>query len=156
GASNGGYGAFRMTGGSFTQSRFMFGGTSATTAAGGIGVGLVAGGTVNSNGYLILSRAGNSIGQLVVTGGLVDHTSASQNIYIGLAGTAAARAELTVAGGMIDNAGRSVSFSGGSFNVTAGAIGTLNLNAGTLLTNSIVQGSTASTSAVNFNGGTFQ
>lgn len=150
GAANGGYGAFTISGGTFTQSRFMLGGTSGTTAAGGIGVGLVSGGQVNTNGYLILARAGASTGVLTTTGGVVNHTSASQNIYLGLQGSG--RAELNVAGGLIDNTGRQVSYSGGGFTWTG--TGIVNLNAGTLLTNSIAYGS--GTAYWNFNGGTLK
>ncbi|MEZ0274242.1 MAG: autotransporter-associated beta strand repeat-containing protein, partial [Roseimicrobium sp.] len=150
GAANGGYGAFTISGGTFTQSRFMLGGTSATAAAGGIGVGLVSGGQVNTNGYIILARNGASTGVLTTTGGVINHTAASQNIYLGLQGSG--RAELNVAGGLIDNTGRSVSYSGGGFTWTG--TGIVNLNAGTLLTSSIVYGS--GTAYWNFNGGTLK
>ncbi len=152
GAITGAYGALYMTGGTYTESRFQFGGVS---GSGGTGVGLVAGGTVNTNGYLILARDQASIGELTITGGTINHTSASQNIYLGLAATGTGRAELTIAGGLVDNTGKSVSFSGGGFNVGAGFVGVLNLNSGTLLTNSIAQGSVG-TSIVNFNGGTLK
>ncbi|WP_395750689.1 autotransporter-associated beta strand repeat-containing protein [Prosthecobacter sp.] len=148
GAANGGYGAFTMSAGSFSQSRFMFGGTSATTAAGGIGIGLVSGGTVNTNGYIILARAGASTGVLTLTGGLINHTSASQNVNIGWQGSG--RAELNVAGGTLDTTGRTVNFGGGTWTGT----GIANLNAGVLITNSVVN--TSGTSILNFNGGTLK
>jgi autotransporter-associated beta strand protein len=153
GASNDGYGGFLMSAGTFTQQRFMFGGTSATTGTGGIGVGLQTGGTVNSTGWMILARAGGSSGTYTITGGTLNHSGASQDIAIGLNGTG--RAEFNVAGGLVNNTGRRVDFSGG----TAGTFswtgtGALNLNAGTLLTNAIFYSS--GTAYVNFNGGTLQ
>lgn len=153
GASNGGYGAFFMSGGSFTQQRFMFGGTTSTTGTGGVGVGLQTGGTVNSTGWMILGRAGASSGVYTITGGTLNHAGASQDIVIGLNGTG--RAELNVAGGLINNSGRRVDFSGGTggtFSWTG--TGALNLNAGTLLTNAIFYSS--GTAYANFNGGTLQ
>jgi autotransporter-associated beta strand protein len=152
-SSNGGYAAFFMSGGSFTQQRFMFGGTGSTTAAGGVGVGLQTGGTVNSTGWMILGRAGASIGSYTITGGTLNHAGAAQDIAIGLQGTG--RGELNVAGGLIDNTGRRVDFSGGatgSFSWTG--TGLLNLNAGTLLTNAIFYSS--GTAYANFNGGTLK
>lgn len=148
GASAGGYGAFTMSSGSFTQQRFMFGGTSTTTTTGGMGIGLVTGGTVNSTGFIILARAGTSTGVLTMTGGLIDHSGASQNVNVGYAGSG--RAELNIAGGLLDTTGRIVTFGGGTWTGT----GIANLNAGTLLTNSVSD--TSGTSIFNFNGGTLK
>lgn len=148
GAANGGYGAFTISSGTFTQPRFMFGGTSGTSGAGGIGVGLVSGGTVNTNGYIILARLGASAGILTITGGSINHTGASQNINLGWQGSG--RAEFNVAGGLVDNTGKTVVFGGSSWTGT----GILNLNAGTLLTNGVTESS--GTSILNFNGGTLK
>ncbi len=153
GASNGGYGSFSMSSGSFTQQRFMFGGTGTTTAAGGVGVGIQTGGTVNSTGWMILSRHGASTGVYTITGGTLNHSGATQDIAIGLNGSG--RGELNIAGGLINNTGRRVDFSGGatgSFSWTG--TGLLNLNAGTLLTNAIFYSS--GTAYANFNGGTLR
>ena len=153
GASNGGYGSFSMSNGSFTQQRFMFGGTGSTTAAGGVGVGIQTGGTVNTTGWIILGRAGASTGVYTITGGTLNHASATQDITIGLQGSG--RAELNVAGGLINNTGRRVDFSGGA---TGGfswsGTGFLNLNAGALLTNAVFYSS--GTGYANFNGGTLR
>ena len=159
GAGEGGYGAFTMSGGTMTQSRLMFGGINGSVT-GGTGVGLITGGTYNTNGWCILARAGTSAtGILTVTGGTINHAGASQDIAIGLQGSG--RAELNVAGGLIDNTGRRVTFSGGTggtFHWTG--TGLLNLNAGTLLTNSIAYdtnaGSASANSYVNFSGGTLK
>ena len=156
GAGEGAYGAFTISSGTFTQQRFMFGGINGSVT-GGTGVGLIAGGSVNSAGWMILARAGASNGTLTITGGTLNHFSASQDIAIGLQGSG--RAELNVAGGLVDNTGRRVTFSGGTggtFHWTG--TGVLNLNAGTLLTNSIAYdtGSPSANSYFNFNGGTLK
>ncbi|CAN5285885.1 hypothetical protein BH11PLA2_BH11PLA2_10360 [soil metagenome] len=161
GGSNGGYGALTMSSGTMTQPRFMFGGIGASTTTGGIGVGLITGGTVNSNNWFILARNGASTGILTITGGTINHAGAANTISIGLSGTAAARAELNVAGGTIDNTGQRLTFSGG----TGGTFhwsgtGIVNLNAGTLVTQSITYDSNAlsanASSYINFNGGTLK
>ncbi len=161
GGGEGGYGAFTISDGTFTQQRFMFGGTGSTTALGGVGVGLITGGTVNSTGWLILSRAGASTGILTVNGGLLNHSGASNDLAVGLAGSG--RAELNMGGGLLDNTGGRVTFSGG----TGGSFhwsgtGLVNLNGGTLLTNSITYDTAVSpfspnaNSYVNFGGGTLK
>ena len=160
GGGEGGYGAFTISDGTFTQQRFMFGGIGTATNLGGVGVGLITGGTVNSTGWLILSRAGASTGILTVNGGLLNHSGASNDLAVGLAGSG--RAELNMGGGLLDNTGRRVTFSGG----TGGTFhwsgtGLVNLNAGTLLTNSIAYDTTSpfspnANSYVNFGGGTLK
>lgn len=159
GGGEGGYGAFTMSSGTFTQQRFMFGGIGTSTTLGGVGVGLITGGTVNSTGWIILARHGASTGILTTTGGVINHAGAANDIAIGLQGNG--RAELNVAGGLIDNTGRRVTFSsgtGGTFHWTG--TGVVNLNAGTLLTNSVnydtnVASANAS-SYINFSGGTLK
>ena len=161
GGGEGGYGALTISGGTFTQSRLMFGGTTSTTTLGGIGVGLMTDGTINSNGWFILARTGASTGILTVNGGLLNHSGANNDIAIGLQGTG--RAELNLGGGLLDNTGRRVTFSGG----TGGTFhwsgtGLVNLNGGTLLTNSIAYDTAAAPfspdakSYVNFGGGTLK
>lgn len=161
GGGEGGYGAFTISGGTFTQSRLMFGGTTATTTLGAVGVGLMTDGTINSNGWFILSRTGASTGILTINGGLLNHSGANNDIAVGLQGTG--RAELNLGGGLLDNTGRRVTFSGG----TGGTFhwsgtGLVNLNGGTLLTNSIAYDTASAPfspdakSYVNFAGGTLK
>ncbi len=161
GGGEGGYGAFTISDGTFTQQRFMFGGIGTATTLGGVGVGLITGGTVNSAGWLILARHGASTGILTVNGGLLNHAGASNDLAVGLNGSG--RAELNVGGGLLDNTGRRVTFSGG----TSGGFhwsgtGLVNLNGGTLLTNSIAYDTAVSpfspnaNSYVNFGGGTLK
>ena len=159
GGGEGAYGAFTMSSGTFNQQRLMFGGINGSNTLGGVGVGLITNGTVNSTGWFILSRAGASTGILTLTGGTINHAGATNDTVLGLSGSG--RAELNVAGGLIDNTGRRVTFSGGTggtFHWTG--TGVLNLNAGTLLTNSIVYdtnaASASASSYVNFNGGTLK
>ena len=153
GAANGAYGALNMSGGTLNEGRFQFGGIKGMTGA-AIGIGTVSSGTVNTAGYFILARAGASTGVLTVTGGTVNHANATQNIHLGLdsSGTGG-RAELNVAGGLLDNTGKAVSFGGSGFNFASGT-GVLNLDAGTLLTNSIAY--SQGTAYINFNGGTLK
>lgn len=148
GAANGGYGSLVMTGGTLNLARFQFGGVQGANTTGGIGVGLITGGTVNNTGFLLLARHGASIGVLTVAGGTLNHNAAGQNIALGWQGTG--RAELNITGGMLDNTGRSVQFGGGTWTGT----GIVNMNAGTLVTNSFTR--TSGTSYINFNGGTLR
>lgn len=148
GAANGGYGSLVMSGGTLNLARFQFGGVQGANTTGGIGVGLITGGTVNNTGFLLLARHGASIGVLTVAGGTLNHNAAGQNIALGWQGTG--RAELNLTGGMLDNTGRSVQFGGGTWTGTA----IVNLNAGTLVTNSFTR--TSGTSYINFSGGTLR
>ena len=159
GGGEGAYGAFTISDGTFTQQRFMFGGIGTATTLGGVGVGLITGGTVNSTGWLIIARAGASTGILTVNGGLLNHSGASNDLAVGLSGSG--RAELNMGGGLLDNTGRRVTFSagtGGTFHWSG--TGLVNLNGGTLLTNSVnydpnVASANAS-SYINFGGGTLK
>lgn len=158
GGTNSAYGALTMSSGTFTQQRLMFGGNGSSSAAGGVGVGHIIGGTINSNNWFILSRAGASTGILTFSGGTLNHANASNSIILGLAGSG--RAELNVTGGLIDNLGRTVNMggSGASFHWTG--TGLLNLNGGTLLTNSVLYdadvAAASSNSYINFSGGTLK
>ncbi len=158
GGTNSAYGAFTMSSGTFTQQRLMFGGNGSSSGTGGVGVGHITGGTINSNNWFILSRAGASTGILTFAGGTLNHANASNSIILGLAGSG--RAELNVTGGLIDNLGRTVNMggSGASFHWTG--TGLLNLNGGTLLTNSVLYdadvAAASSNSYINFSGGTLK
>ena len=152
------YGAFTISSGTFTQQRFMFGGIGGA-ATGGTGVGLITGGTVVNTGWTILARSGPTDGTLTITGGQLNRSSSIQDLAVGLQGTG--RAELNVAGGLINNTGRRVDFSGGTTGVFHwSGTGIVNLNAGTLLTDSITYdtnvGSANASSYVNFSGGTLK
>lgn len=151
-----GYGAFTMSSGTTTQQRLMFGGTGSTV---GTGVGLITGGTYNTTGWFILARSGASTGILTLTGGTINHSGAAHAMSIGLAGSG--RAELNLAGGNINNTGQNTTFSYGTTGVFHWTgTGLLNLNAGTLTTNSIVYDSNVASanasSYVNFSGGTLK
>lgn len=158
GGTNSAYGALTMSSGTFTQQRLMFGGNGSSSGTGGVGVGHITGGTINSNNWFILSRAGASTGILTFAGGTLNHANASNSIILGLAGSG--RAELNVTGGLIDNLGRTVNMggSGASFHWTG--TGLLNLNGGTLLTNSVLYdadvAAASSNSYINFSGGTLK
>lgn len=138
----GGYGSLLLSSGSFSGNR-----VSLYNSATGTGVLQVSGGTLTSNEYIILS---NLRAEFTVTGGSVLHNTASQNLAIGynLSGTTV----MNVAGGTVDNTGRVVSF--GQLNADT-PTGILNLGRGTLTTNSVSVGTTA-TATINFNGGTLR
>jgi autotransporter-associated beta strand protein len=138
----GGYGSLLLSSGSFSGNR-----VSLYNSATGTGVLQVSGGTLTSNEYIILS---NLRTEFTVTGGSVLHNAASQNLAIAynLSGTTV----MNMAGGTVDNTGRIVSF--GQLNSEA-PTGILNLGSGTLITNSVSVGTTA-TATINFNGGTLR
>ena len=133
-----GYGALLISGGSFTTGRVSL--YNSTT---GTGVLQVSGGTLNVSEYIIMS---NLRSEFTVTGGTVVHNAASQNIAIGynLAGTNV----MNMVGGTVDNTGRNISFG----QSTGTATGILNLNGGTITTNSVTVTNTP-TATINFNGG---
>ena len=139
--TSGGYGALMMSGGSLTTNRL-----SLYNSATGTGVAQIFGGVLSSSEYIILS---NLRSEFTVTGGEVRRAGASQNLSLGynLAGTSV----MNVAGGLVDNTGRNVSFGQATGTPTA----FLNLAAGTLLTNALAVTNTP-TAVVNFNGGTLQ
>ena len=151
GSTNGAYGYLNVSSGTYIHTRFMFGGDSGATGTGGVGLGLIEGGLVDTNSYIILGRRGASIGSLTITDGTLDHTGANQHIYVGFQDTA--RGELNVAGGLVNNTGKNVLF--GGFAPWAGT-GIVNLNAGTLLTDAVGLNQTTGTSYWNFNGGTLK
>ena len=158
GTATGGYGYLGMSGGTVNTKRFQFGGQN-VAAQNGVGVGVISGGIVNADSYIILSRYGTSPGTIgsltVATGGTLNHTSATagQNLALGWQG--AGRAELNLTGGAITSAtGRSVAYGGGGATWTG--TGIVNLDAGTLTTTSITTQGSGSTSYLNFNGGTLK
>jgi autotransporter-associated beta strand protein len=158
GATTGGYGSLRMTGGTINTSRFQFGGQN-VAAQNGVGVGLISNGTVNASSFVILSRYGTlpgTIGSLTVaTGGLLNHTSATAGQNLGLGWQGAGRAELNLTGGTITSAGGRVMAYGGGGAIWTGT-GIVNLNAGTLTTTAITTGGTNATAYLNFAGGTLK
>lgn len=125
-----GYGAFHLSGGTVTTSRFQSqGGTGAT------GISLIEGGILNVTGGMYIGRNGAAGGQgvLTVSGGTVNHAGASGALNVGNA--AGVRGELNLIGGSINNSGQSVSFGAGS---GSGMTGIVNLNAGTLTANGFI------------------
>ncbi|MDP2324876.1 MAG: autotransporter-associated beta strand repeat-containing protein, partial [Gammaproteobacteria bacterium] len=147
-----GYGGIFLSDGSLSTRRLESGtGTAATS----ISVLQVSGGTLTNTEYLLFR---NTHWDFTVTGGQVLHNAASNNLALGFQGTANAYGAMTVAGGLVNNTGRNVSF-GESNSASALATASLNLNAGTLLTNQILvylAAASATTAYVNFNGGTLQ
>lgn len=139
--TSGGYGALMMSGGSLTTNRL-----SLYNSATGTGVAQIFGGVLSSSEYIILS---NLRSEFTVTGGEVRRAGASQNLSLGynLAGTSV----MNVAGGLVDNTGRNVSFGQATGTPTV----FLNLGAGTLVTNALAVTNTPN-AGVNFNGGTLQ
>lgn len=110
----------------------------------------VSGGTLNTSNYIMFR---NQRWEFTVTGGEVQRTG--DHIALGFRGSAAASGAMTVAGGLVNNAGFMVTL-GQQNNSTALATADLNLNAGTLVTGSIVyynSSGAATTSRLNFNGG---
>ncbi len=138
GRSGGGYGYFNMTGGLVTTTRFQFGGDSSVGTT-GTGVGLMSGGTVNNNTYMILARTSTATGEFTITGGTLNRSAATANTNLDLGWDGTGRAEVNVDGGFINNSGQNVVFGGGG-NFTG--TGIVNLNAGTLTTNSFTKNAT--------------
>ena len=141
----GSYGGLFMSSGSFTTNRFDGGGASVLSTA--INVTQISGGNFTNSEYILLRGAHS---EFTLTGGTVNHTSATQNI--GLEGVTSST--LTVAGGLLDTTGTSVVFGRAATSTNA----TLNLNGGTLLTNSIAAtaANISGSANVNFNGGTLK
>jgi fibronectin-binding autotransporter adhesin len=153
GVNTGGYGYVSNTGGTLNTSRFQLGNQSDGVQTSGTGIALMSAGTINATSFVIMSRIGTGIGELTMTGGTLNHTGAAGQ-YLALGWDGTGRAELNVDGGLINNtggAGGIVAFGGNTFTGT----GILNLNAGTLTTNSFIK-IAANTSYLNFSGGTLR
>jgi autotransporter-associated beta strand protein len=157
-ASTGNGGNLVLTGNSNTSKLIIDNGAivratgGAVTYIGSSGTSSVLGATVQVNTGGVISGI-NSIainGVLDVQGGSV---STNASLVIGsIAGTSAV-ANLTIESGMVTS-GSGVRFGPTTANSTAG--GALNLEGGTLAVNKIYSSGTASTSIVNFDGGTLQ
>jgi autotransporter-associated beta strand protein len=142
---NAGYGGlFLSNGGSLTMPRFDTGTSVVATA---ISVNQISGGTFTTNGDFILIRNGH--GELTITGGSLVRTVPSNTIALGELGI---DATMNVAGGIVDNTGQTVQFGRVAASVS---FASLNLNAGSLVTNAIAATAANITGAarVNFNGG---
>lgn len=146
---NAGYGGFFLSAGSFTTPRFDTGTSVVSTA---ISVSQVSGGTFTTTGDYILLRNGRA--DFTITGGSVIRSAPTNVISVGAEGAAAYGTTFTVAGGSVDNTGQTVQFSRSS---TMSGLASVNLNAGTLLTNGISAGAVVGpTNVLNFNGGTLK
>ncbi len=146
-SGNGGYGGVFMSSGSFSTRRFDSGTSVVSTA---ISVNQISGGTWSNSEFILLR---NARAEFTITGGTVNHSGASAVIAVGELGTAAT---LTVAGGTLDNTGQTVQFGRVASSVSFGSV---NLNAGTLITNGITGTAaniTGGAARVNFNGGTLK
>lgn len=136
-----GYGGLFMASGSFSTHRLE------NNSASGTSVIQISGGTLTSDEFIIFR---NNRWEFTITGGQVLHNAASANLALGY--DKAGIGVMTVAGGVVDNTGRNLTFGQGTSPTTTA---TLNLNAGTLISNAITRaGST--TANVNFNGGTLK
>jgi autotransporter-associated beta strand protein len=111
----------------------------------------VSGGTLNTASYIMFR---NQRWEFTVTGGEVLRTG--NHIALGYRGSATADGVMTMAGGLVNNAGYLLTF-GQQNDERALATAALNLNAGTLITNSITHynsnNAAATTARLNFNGG---
>lgn len=141
------YGGLFVTGGALSTQRVDSQDSALASAA---SILQVSGGTLNTARYIMFR---NQRWEFTITGGEVQRTG--DHIALAFRGSANARGAMTVAGGLVNNAGFMVTL-GQQNNTTALAAADLNLNAGTLITGSMVyyNGSGAATTArVNFNGG---
>lgn len=141
------YGGLFVTGGTLTTRRVDSQDAATASAA---SIVQVSGGTLNTANYIMFR---NQRWEFTVTGGEVQRTG--DHIALGFRGSASARGAMTVAGGLVNNANFMVTL-GQQNNNTALATADLNLNAGTLVTGSIVHyngSGAATTSRLNFNGG---
>ena len=148
GLASGGYGYYRLTGGTVTASGYLEVGNT------GDGVMEVLGGTVLANGTFDLARQSSGFGLLNVFGGTVNAPSSSNPIQIGRA--SAAGAVLNISGSGIVNAANGSTTKILDMNAcgTSSCTGTVNLlTGGTLIANK-VSASTAGSLFFNFNGGT--
>ncbi|MDI1313423.1 autotransporter-associated beta strand repeat-containing protein [Prosthecobacter sp.] len=152
-----GYGGMFLSSGTINTKRVDSG--DGTTPA-SISVLQVSGGTLNTANYIMFR---NERWEFTVTGGQVLRTG--EYIALGfrsggsaITATTTAQGAMTMAGGLVNNAGLSITIGQQNNNL---ALGTayLNLNAGTLINNQIVQYNgtgAAINSYINFNGGTLQ
>ncbi|MEN3941826.1 autotransporter-associated beta strand repeat-containing protein [Prosthecobacter sp. SYSU 5D2] len=144
-----GYGGIFLSEGSILLNRLEAGNGTLPTS---VGVVQMTGGTLTSREYVIMrSRRW----EMTMTGGAWNHSPATANISLAFQGLSEGLGAMTIAGGEVNAAGRSIAF-GQNNTAAAQATGILNLNGGTVLTNSILHFRSAdsnTTSYVNFNGG---
>ena len=161
-AGGAGYGNFNLSGGTFTH-----GGRFTTTAGNSTGVVNVSGGTLNASGELFMVAYNANVvgnvarGDLNITGGSVNHINSSYGFYItydsGVNTTGSTYGVINIAGGDLNIGGTlagRLTFGNAS---TTNSTGIINLAAGTLYTNGIVNGIGSGTNDVgylNFAGGT--
>jgi fibronectin-binding autotransporter adhesin len=143
-----GYGSLNVSGGTVDTHGFMLGSGSASS---GIGIGLVAGGTVIVDDNVTVPYYGGTAVLTVGANGAlvrVPGTTKSLNVMQNSAG----RGELNLLGGIVDNAGGTIGL--GTSGTSQAGFGIVNLNAGTLTTAKFnpVNGNTY----LNFNGGTLK
>lgn len=142
-----GYGGMFLSSGTVNTKRVdsLDGSTAASIA-----ILQVSGGTLNTSNYIMFR---NQRWEFTVTGGEVLRTG--DHIALGYRGGATAQGVMTVAGGTVNNTNSSVTM-GQQNNATSLATTHLNLNAGLLITNSLLNynsAGAATQSYVNFNGG---
>ncbi len=145
GEAGGSYGALNVSGGTLNIARIYAG-------FAGTGVVNISGGTVNINsgagGYgFIINRGAAPTDVVTVSGGTLNNSAAPQGLYVGFQGSGGA--QLNVTGGTVNNSARTLNYGAGWTGT-----GVVNLDAGTLQTNSIVANS--GTDYLNFNGGTLK
>ena len=138
--------------GAITTSRFEIGAAAATTTVGGIGVGVMSGGTINATDYFIIGLQGSPVGNsFTLTGGTINTTNQNLNVSYN---TAAGTNVFNIQGGNV-NVGGSKAFKLNDVGNAGTAVNVANLNGGVLKTVSVTAG-TGSTNIFNFNGGTLQ
>ena len=148
GAASGGYGYYRLTGGSVTVVGYLEVGNT------GDGVMEILGGTVLANGTFDLARQTTGFGLLNVFGGTVNAPSSGSPIQIGRASVAGA--VLNISGSGIVNAANGSTTKILDMNACGASScnGTVNLLAGGTLIANKVSASTSGSLFFNFNGGT--
>ncbi len=150
-----GYGYLNVSGGTLTANKRL----NLANIGGGVGVGMISGGTVNVYEFLGLARSGvNTVSALTMTGGTINHLAlgggaASNHVGVVWQNTGEVGV-LNMAGGLLDSSGTNIQGGGGNPSTSSA---TVNLNAGTVKANGVLAvPGTGSNNAmtVNFNGGT--
>jgi len=163
GAGVGGYGYYKLSGGTLISNEIGIGGANlGANNASGVGVMDITGGTFYENGWVTMTRGagGGEIGILNMTGGTLNagtDTSIGGRIAMG-GGTVPTTAVITLTNGAQiigpANTGYGMFLSDGG---GAGSLGVLNLNSNGMMTIGRVTSGTAGTiTFVNFNGGTLR
>ena len=144
---DGAYGAYNLSGGTINTTNFRNGGTG---NGNGHSYFVMSGGTVNVTTTSTLSRNGNGINVLHLTGAGAQFNAGTGNFNIGF--SADSTGVVTVGAGLFTVPSTIFLASGN----TASNFGILNLNGGLTRPNAIAAGSAGGHSIVNFNGGTLQ